>query len=163
MDNSKACSKCKQIKTLSFFNKRASSCDGFRQTCRQCDAISRRAYRATGKEPKKLYSELSEEMKNKNRARSREWNKCNKNRRSLSMAKRRALLKNNGVYLVSPKDISKIYQSLCFYCGKAGGEIDHVIPLTKGGRHSIGNLVAACRSCNSSKNNLFLIEWKLKR
>lgn len=45
----------------------------------------------------------------------------------------------------------------CEYCGKALTEktatMDHVIPLTKGGEHDPGNIVPACRSCNSRKGN----------
>lgn len=40
----------------------------------------------------------------------------------------------------------------CFYCGstKLLG-LDHVVPLALGGFNVRGNLVTACRSCNSSK------------
>ena len=46
----------------------------------------------------------------------------------------------------------------CLYCRKRFTQkrqptIDHVIPLTKGGRHDAGNIVAACRPCNSAKWN----------
>ena len=39
----------------------------------------------------------------------------------------------------------------CQYCGEKAENIDHVIPRTKGGRHTWDNLVAACRKCNSRK------------
>ncbi len=49
----------------------------------------------------------------------------------------------------------------CYYCKKQCGQkiagykkdatIDHKIPLSRGGRHSIENLVVACRGCNSMK------------
>ena len=40
----------------------------------------------------------------------------------------------------------------CVYCG-AGADltIDHIIPQSAGGDHDPGNLVTACRPCNSSK------------
>jgi len=38
--------------------------------------------------------------------------------------------------------------------------MDHVVPLIRGGRHSVGNIIPACRSCNSSKGGKFIIEWK---
>lgn len=44
----------------------------------------------------------------------------------------------------------------CAYCGKELGnsfEIDHIIPLSKGGNNSESNLVAACQSCNRLKHN----------
>ena len=40
----------------------------------------------------------------------------------------------------------------CAYCGSTGVlEPDHVIPQSKGGLDSVGNIVPACRSCNSRK------------
>ncbi|WP_203620386.1 HNH endonuclease [Streptomyces sp. SID8499] len=47
------------------------------------------------------------------------------------------------------------------YCDAPGGTVDHVIPLSRGGQHAEGNLVPACKSCNSSKGDKLLIEWLL--
>lgn len=45
----------------------------------------------------------------------------------------------------------------CQYCGKKVSEkkltIDHVIPISKGGRHEWDNVVAACSKCNNRKGN----------
>lgn len=45
----------------------------------------------------------------------------------------------------------------CQYCGVAGTdaelEIDHIIPVSKGGSHHISNLTTACRSCNQKKGD----------
>nr|WP_239115333.1 HNH endonuclease [Streptomyces sp. SID8499] len=49
----------------------------------------------------------------------------------------------------------------CVYCDAPGGTVDHVIPLSRGGQHAEGNLVPACKSCNSSKGDKLLIEWLL--
>jgi 5-methylcytosine-specific restriction endonuclease McrA len=40
----------------------------------------------------------------------------------------------------------------CAYCKSSGLplEIDHVIPLSKGGKHCPSNIVPACKPCNSS-------------
>jgi 5-methylcytosine-specific restriction endonuclease McrA len=42
---------------------------------------------------------------------------------------------------------------VCQYCGKAAENVDHVIPRSKGGPHTWDNVVAACRRCNSKKEN----------
>lgn len=44
----------------------------------------------------------------------------------------------------------------CHYCGKFGGEltVDHLVPLSRGGKNERSNLVAACRDCNEAKGNL---------
>ena len=39
--------------------------------------------------------------------------------------------------------------------------VEHLIPLARGGRHSVGNLAPLCRSCNSSKSHLTWSEWRL--
>jgi 5-methylcytosine-specific restriction endonuclease McrA len=44
----------------------------------------------------------------------------------------------------------------CAYCGKplnGGGEIDHMIPLDRGGSHSPSNVTLACMPCNRAKGN----------
>lgn len=46
----------------------------------------------------------------------------------------------------------------CVYCGgslEAGAQLtlDHLRPVSKGGRHDATNLVTACQHCNSSRKN----------
>lgn len=41
----------------------------------------------------------------------------------------------------------------CQYCGKPAENIDHVLPRSRGGRHTWENVVASCRPCNSKKEN----------
>jgi 5-methylcytosine-specific restriction endonuclease McrA len=159
VDKYKTCSKCKETKSLCEFNKKAVRKDGHSSYCRECARVIR------NKHPKKKtpYALLSEKEKQANRLYARKWNAANKDKRSLSTAMRRAAKKNNGIFTVAPSEIGKLQKNPCFYCGSPGGEIDHVIPLSKGGRHSIGNLVGCCRTCNSSKNNLFITQWNKKR
>lgn len=46
----------------------------------------------------------------------------------------------------------------CYYCRQERPlTLDHVMPLTKGGRHVEENIVPACRSCNSRKNNRIVL------
>lgn len=52
----------------------------------------------------------------------------------------------------------------CFYgCGRVANTIDHVIPLARGGTNYEGNLVPCCKSCNSSKQDLLVIEFVTRR
>jgi hypothetical protein len=48
----------------------------------------------------------------------------------------------------------------CAYCGARADTIDHVMPLVRGGTNYEGNLVPACRRCNSSKSGKTIIEWR---
>ncbi len=41
----------------------------------------------------------------------------------------------------------------CQYCGASAENLDHVIPRSKGGPHTWENVVAACRSCNTRKED----------
>lgn len=41
----------------------------------------------------------------------------------------------------------------CQYCGRPAENVDHIIPRSKGGGHTWDNVVAACRPCNSRKEN----------
>jgi 5-methylcytosine-specific restriction endonuclease McrA len=41
----------------------------------------------------------------------------------------------------------------CQYCGRPAENVDHVQPRSRGGTHTWDNVVAACRRCNSKKEN----------
>jgi 5-methylcytosine-specific restriction endonuclease McrA len=47
------------------------------------------------------------------------------------------------------------YESCCVYCGSRQTRItmDHIIPLSKGGSHTLSNILPCCLSCNSQKHN----------
>jgi 5-methylcytosine-specific restriction endonuclease McrA len=44
-------------------------------------------------------------------------------------------------------------ESRCQYCGGAAENLDHIIPRSKGGPHTWENVVAACRRCNTRKED----------
>jgi 5-methylcytosine-specific restriction endonuclease McrA len=58
-------------------------------------------------------------------------------------------------------DILNFYDHSCAYCGckPARIEIDHVIPVSRGGLHHRSNVVPACRRCNANKNDHLMNEW----
>lgn len=54
------------------------------------------------------------------------------------------------------REIMKRDNRTCRYCGAPAEEIDHVIPFSKGGADTRGNLVAACWPCNhTAKDKVF--------
>jgi len=79
----------------------------------------------------------------------------------LQSQKRRALKRQGEVFKVNVKDCQKMLNQPCFYCGTKAIHLDHVIPLVRGGRHSIGNLVPSCSKCNTSKNKKTIMEWRV--
>lgn len=58
----------------------------------------------------------------------------------------------------------KIQKGECYYCrrkvGKANLTMDHVLPLSRGGKSKKGNIVPACKECNNKKKYLLPIEWE---
>jgi hypothetical protein len=78
--------------------------------------------------------------------------------------RRRAFRVDAPVYLVAPVDWHRLcerHRGCCAYCGKqAPLTMDHLVPLARGGHHSIGNIVPACDRCNSKKGEYLLTEWK---
>ena len=52
------------------------------------------------------------------------------------------------------------FDHCCAYCGASGDlEVEHVVPISKGGEHHLGNIVPACHSCNSSKHSKDAHTW----
>lgn len=53
------------------------------------------------------------------------------------------------------------YGHRCAYCGAKPSderlEVDHVIPVSKGGTNEMGNLIVACRTCNIGKGRRMLL------
>ncbi|MGA5131020.1 HNH endonuclease [Streptomyces blastmyceticus] len=52
---------------------------------------------------------------------------------------------------------------MCAYCGEKSQSLhqEHIIPISRGGDDSIGNLVPACPDCNLAKGDRTLMEWRL--
>lgn len=53
----------------------------------------------------------------------------------------------------------------CAYCHAKPGllHMEHVVPLSRGGQHAIGNILPACPDCNMSKGAKLLVEWRKRR
>ena len=49
----------------------------------------------------------------------------------------------------------------CAYCGTQAGQLqkDCLLPISRGGRYTLTNVVPACRSCNASKCNTEVTTW----
>ena len=58
----------------------------------------------------------------------------------------------------------RIAAGYCHYCDRQVGSrrltMDHVVPLIRGGRSSRGNVVPACKECNTKKKGLLPVEWE---
>lgn len=54
-------------------------------------------------------------------------------------------------------------KGICHYCAETFPPqeltMDHVVPIARGGKSTRGNVVAACKACNSAKKQLLPMEW----
>ena len=87
----------------------------------------------------------------------REYNKTDFAKASTKNAhmRRRSIIKTGDV---STKELNELTKSVnkCYWCNislkNKIKHIDHYIPLSKGGEHTLSNLVVSCPHCNLSKN-----------
>lgn len=102
------------------------------------------------------------------RAYASKWAAENPLSRRQNQHKRRMRLHGNDDFVRFPDSewlkLLNRHGGRCAYCNSSGGgfpiEQDHVVPISRGGRHAIANILPACKSCNSSKNDMFLAEWR---
>lgn len=142
----KKCTKCGEEKpaTLDHFPEYKAAGGGLRSWCRECVRKNTRRY--------------SRENPDKVRGMIRKWISANPDKVRVSASVRRARKANaDGTFTAA--DIRTQYESQrgkCWYCGKKVGdkyEVDHRIPLSRGGSNAPENLVIACRHCNRSKHD----------
>lgn len=89
---------------------------------------------------------------------TRKWDAANRESKRASSNRYRAKKANatiNDFTAAQWVELQVSYDHRCAYCHKrAKGHLtqDHVTPLSKGGLHTLVNIVPACRSCNAKKH-----------
>ncbi|MFC1856940.1 HNH endonuclease [Thermodesulfobacteriota bacterium] len=57
----------------------------------------------------------------------------------------------------------KLAKGMCNYCGRSFSPkeltMDHIVPISRGGKSTKGNVVPSCKECNTNKRHLLPIEW----
>ena len=176
----KQCSKCKEQKPLTEYHRDKNTKDGYVQRCKSCVQIKTQQWLKANRERNTVkcrarYKANPEPYK----AQATKWAKDNpewkaKTDRAYQLnnphvyratKQRRKIRKaQNGEYKITAKEWQKLYSSPCLYCGsKTNIQADHVIPIARGGIHGISNLVPACQSCNASKRERTITEWKMAK
>lgn len=180
MTNTKTCSRCNQTKQLEDFGIHRKTLDGRYAQCLICHRQARAEYRK--RQAKNIAIQQADNyLRNRekriasatarvyaNMDRHKGYNAISKKRNKESIAantrRRNARRRANGIYLISKKELQRLSVGPCFYCGSTERiTIDHVIAVARGGVDGIGNLVSACKSCNSQKRDLTIMEWKKKK
>lgn len=158
----KRCPSCDTYKPRSEFRLRTGFTTAVASWCKECSKKSCKKWYAENREASINYS--AEWRKNNPelyREQMRKWRTENPQRKNELEHRRRTRKQDNGVYAISPRDMRYLAGS-CVYCGSLENiTMDHVIPISRGGTHGIGNLVPCCLSCNTKKNDKTVMEWKL--
>jgi len=100
-------------------------------------------------------------IKNQKR-RIKEWSTNNKDKCNIICQRRRSRKEQLlNTFTIQQWEATKLYfNNSCAYCGKdLPLEQEHFIALTKGGEYTTNNIIACCRSCNSSKSNKDFFSW----
>lgn len=147
---------------------------------------SRKKYRENNKEKvKEIVKNWEERNKEKRRAYHKEWYQANKKRKRKNerklylksekhrkykneLSKIRKHRKRSVVSDFTPfewKECTNYFNNECCYCGSKSDKLeqDHFIPVAKKGPYTKTNIVPACGSCNSSKNDRDFFEWYPKQ
>lgn len=167
----KKCIRCEEIKTVDNFS--ISKQGYYHSYCRSCSSILFKQYREKNKdklrEKQKEYQEKNKEVLLKKWSKYHLKNKEKRNRQTKEYFQtekgkcvckngnqnRRKHINNSDVTTSQLLELNK-NAKVCYWCNKSlkGKKIhiDHYIPLSKGGKHTISNLVVSCSSCNLSKH-----------
>ena len=58
----------------------------------------------------------------------------------------------------------RLAKGCCHYCNAhvppAELTMDHIVPIARGGKSTKGNVVTACKTCNTKKKQLLPMEWE---
>lgn len=162
----KACTKCKIIKPIDEFGRSAHAKDLHTTHCLACKRIANDA-----NEAKRRAAYFAKQEEKKQYARDRYLvHKIKMNQQSAAWAKANPELAHSYANLHASRkrgaaisdltaaqwlEIQEAQGHRCYYCGKrCKGKLtrDHLTPLSKGGNHTLHNVIAVCRSCNSKKH-----------
>jgi 5-methylcytosine-specific restriction endonuclease McrA len=87
-----------------------------------------------------------------------------KDKHAAKMRRRNAALREIEVPQSYLDALFAAFDGLCAYCKAAPAKtLDHVQPISNGGKHEIGNLLPACNPCNASKHARDARTWGAKR
>ena len=58
----------------------------------------------------------------------------------------------------------RLAKGVCNYCNRPTPPkeltMDHIVPISRGGKSSKGNVVPCCKECNNAKKQLLPMEWQ---
>jgi len=169
-------SKCKELYKEDQFYKDRSQKDGLQNWCKNCSSKNHSKHYKENTEDRLEYGYrwnqnhvasraqyYQNHIKN-HRAQMIEWRRNNSLKCRIYSHKRRAKLSGSGGSHTD-QDIIQLYaeqEGKCKYCNcsiEDYYEVDHIVPVSKGGTDNPDNLTLACKKCNRSKFNKTVEEW----
>lgn len=151
-DGEKLCTSCCLFKEFNDFSPAMRGLGGFSSYCKPCAAVKQRERKRSAIE-QRIWRENN-----------RDWWLANHRVRQAKYTLRKKITDDKTV--TKEAVVALKAHLLCFYCRKEiavkDRTLDHVIPLNKGGIHSLTNLVMACKKCNSTKRDMSEKEFREK-
>ncbi len=155
----KACTKCGGTKPKSEFHRDPRRVDGLYSWCKSCFHQQVASIRTPESERERRARHYANPVNvEKQRARHRAWMKANPEKNRGYVNRRRALELAATVGEVDYGQVIERDGMWCYLCRKdiaALGDlhIDHVVPLSRGGEHSMANLKPTHGRCNQRKKD----------
>lgn len=120
----------------------------------------RQRFKAWCERNKAYNNQKSREYRSKNKDKvaqwKREWYRAHPEYEVARTSKRRAYLRQNGGHY-TPREwlaLCAKYEHKCLCCGEMKKlTVDHVLPISKGGRNDISNIQPLCLECNIRKHD----------
>jgi 5-methylcytosine-specific restriction endonuclease McrA len=176
-ENTRTCTICKNTKPLARFILDKRKASGYRNQCKDCHNLRSARYSQNNPEKRaeskrQSYQNHKHEIASRSKvyyennkdalyARSKKWAQANPEKINNKYNRRRSRIANAETFEIRESFLFRLYASACVACGSRNKiTMDHVVPISRGGRHSEGNLQPLCLSCNSGKCNKLWIEWK---
>ena len=158
----KVCTKCGANKSLDSYFKDAQKRDGLTSACKTCKSAQNKVWQNQNPDRvnfyKRKWAANNPELRKKVAS---SWQKRNPQSAVNYQHRRRARKRNNGEFLITIQDIQRLMAQPCFACGgRENLTVDHIVPIARGGKHGVGNLMTLCGTCNSSKGSMLWIEWR---
>lgn len=159
----KYCSDCSTTKPISEFYRDEASPDKHNYICKSCQAKRQKDWRERNREQiRERKREYYEENKEWIKEYVKEWRREN-GKGTEYWQKRRAWKLNAPKSDLTDEQWEEVldaYDHSCAYCSSTEDITqDHLIPLSRGGSHTITNVIPACRSCNARKGDSTALEY----
>lgn len=182
----KRCNACKLLLPVEAFHRNKACADGRHTKCAGCVRAQKkrfrdangeliRARRAARRDRARAeyqkwvarnptyFAEYYAANKQRKDANTVRWAKDNAHRHRMYQANRRAALAGADAKGAATDYAAIIQADPCVYCGSPATEIDHIVPIARGGTGAWDNLAPICSTCNRQKYTRSVLHMLMRR